>query len=1053
METTRSFKSLTVSQKVIWNVETLHSNTGINNIVGILKAAGDINFSLAEETVNIVIQKNEILRTRITEIAGLPIQYVDKFEPKAIDHIDLSHYSNEEVLKWYEAQAQSPLFKMNSDLLYFAIIKLSEKEFTFFIKIHHIIADGATLVLFANQFSEYYTKLNNRIPLEDENKPSYFQYYDRQKDYHNSDRFQENKKYWSAKFESLPELFSLQNATEKKFEIQSSRKTFKISDKTQHSINKFCKENNIHAFNFFISVLYLYLNKTYSKKDIVIGVPINDRSSYLEQQTMGTFVYTVPVRLSVNTDADFMTLVKQAAYEMRQVYRAYRYPYDNILNEFRRKHKVAANLFDIILNYEYCQFDFSGIRNPDLKISTNWVFHKNQTEAYTLHISDRENSGSMNIDFDYLNHLFSGETIENMYTHILNLITNVIDTPSKKIAEIELISKEEKLLILHEFNNTEGDYPKNSVIHSKFEEQVKKTPSAIALVFKNKKLTYKKLNEKANQVAQFLRNKEIKPNDIVGIIANRSFEMVIGILGILKAGAAYLPIDPELPENRINYIINDSKINLLLTQKSLENKLTLNCSVIAIDGKHIVGCKKSNLPNSNTSDDLAYVIYTSGSTGNPKGVLIEHRGVLNLSDWFNKKYCIQKNRNIIQNTTFSFDVSVEEIIVTLLNGGTLFMPHYKIISNISKFITYLTKNRINIIQFVPASLKEYLFYIPKIESLNVIICGGEALDDDLKNAITEKGYNLYNHYGPSEITVDAIVAQCTTRNKVVLGKPIDNVKAFILDKDFNIKPIGSEGELFISSPGIARGYLNNPDLTKEKFIECSFLPGEKLYKTGDLVKYLPDGNIEFIGRIDSQVKIRGNRIELNEIKHLLLKYPLITEAIVTTKTNYNNQKNIVAYLVPKSEETIDVDKLRAYLAKELPKYMIPTYFIAIENVPLLFNGKTDMNALPNPEKNIVDLLKKQQYKAPRNEIEIILANVLTEVLEISKIGVNDDFFDLGIDSLTIIKVIYMLTPYNLNLSPKDFYTYSSINKLAKKATKANKIRKGKRNTDFMPKAA
>ncbi|UCH97619.1 MAG: amino acid adenylation domain-containing protein, partial [Candidatus Aminicenantes bacterium] len=585
----------------------------------------------------------------------------------------------------------------------------------------------------------------------------------------------------------------------------------------------------------------------------------------------------------------------------------------------------------------------------------------------------------------------------------------------------------EKRLLLEEYNDTAAEYPRDKTLHQLFEEQVEQSPEGTALVGnwhgmaspadkgavgKKEKMhiTYGVLDEKADRLAHFLKEKGVLADSIVGIMVHRSIEMIIGILGILKAGGAYLPLDPDYPEERKKYMLIDSNARLIVDQKFFAPLFFKKA-----------GRRRLNIPPKEAN--LSYIIYTSGSTGRPKGVMVEHRNAVNVVSWFGKKYRLNPRSHVLQVADYTFDPSVNQVFGTLLFAGVLHIVDKDLLYNIEALRRYIDKYQIHVIYFVPVMLDKLLCGsdVPRLASVQVVLSGGEKLDEPVKNNIIQKGYTLYNQYGPTEAAVDALAAKCTdTKSKVILGKPISNVRCYILDKYERPVPIKVAGELCIGGAGVARGYLNNPELTAEKFIlahsswliadrrekkassseelpiSCQLSAISCFYKTGDLARWLPDGNMEFLGRMDHQVKIRGFRIELGEIESQLEKYNGIQEAVVLAKEDQNGEKYLCAYIVPVDDCSLSVPELRQNLSQQLPDYMIPSYFVKLAEIPLIPSGKTDRRALPAPAFKAGD---DYNYTAPRNEIEEKLAKIWSEVLNVPAIGIDDNFFELGGHSL------------------------------------------------------
>ncbi|WP_077853794.1 non-ribosomal peptide synthetase, partial [Clostridium beijerinckii] len=620
--------------------------------------------------------------------------------------------------------------------------------------------------------------------------------------------------------------------------------------------------------------------------------------------------------------------------------------------------------------------------------------------------------------------------------HYLNILKVIVENREIELKEIDILSEEERHQILYEFNDTKADYPKDKTIQELFEEQVEKTPDNIAIVFEDKKLTYRELNEKSNSLARLLREKGVRPNSIVGIMVERSPEMIIGIMGILKSGGAYLPIDPTNPKERIEYMLFDSDSNILLSRKNLLIHINYNGEIIDLNDSDIFLNDTNNLELTNKSSDLVYVIYTSGTTGKPKGAMIEHRSLVNRLNWMQKKYPISEEDTILQKTTYTFDVSVWEIIWWSLVGAKVCILRPEAEKSPIEIMETIENNEITTIHFVPSMLEVFMDYVKendlkeKLKSIKKVFSSGE----ELKRNQVIKFYNVFdmgnkltNLYGPTEATIDVSYFDCINKERaeIPIGKPIYNTQLYVLHGR-KVTPIGIAGELWISGDGLSRGYLNRQELTEEKFVENPFVKGNKMYKTGDLARWLPDGNVEFLGRIDDQVKIRGFRIELNEIESRLLEHENIKESIVLAKEDKNGGKYLCAYVV--SNDNIDDLKLKSYLKESLPEYMIPSVFVELEELPLTRNGKVDKRALPEPnlEMGLIG------YEAPRNEVEEILVEVYSEVLGVEKVGINDNFFKLGGDSIKAIQLSARVLKHGYILDVKDIFKNAEIKEISGK---------------------
>ncbi|MCZ8025867.1 MAG: non-ribosomal peptide synthetase, partial [Microcystis sp. LE19-10.1B] len=607
---------------------------------------------------------------------------------------------------------------------------------------------------------------------------------------------------------------------------------------------------------------------------------------------------------------------------------------------------------------------------------------------------------------------------ERMNGHFLTLLEGIITNPSERVSQLPLLTKVEQQQLLIDWNNTEVDYPADKCIHQLFEEQVKRTPEAVAVVYSEQQLTYNELNCRANQLAHYLQSLGVKPEQLVGICLERSLDMIVGLLAILKAGGAYVPLDPEYPTERLLYILQDAQIRVLLTQKHLIAGLPKHQSEIVCldtDWSFITQAQESNPCCEVQPENLAYAIYTSGSTGKPKGVMIQHSSVVNLAHGLHEAIYAHHQISPLRvsiNASLAFDASVQQII-QLIYGHSLNIVPEKVRFDSHAMLSHLRQQKIDVLDCTPSQLR-LLISVGLLESDNhpqSVLVGGEAIDESMWATLAKaENINFYNVYGPTECTVDSTICLITANLKPVIGRPIAKVETYILDEYLQPVPVGVPGELHIGGAGLARGYLNHPELTNEKFIPHPFHQEteSRLYKTGDLGRYLPDGNIEYLGRIDNQVKIRGFRIELGEIETVLSQHSAVKTAVVIAREDETNQKRLVAYIIPqieiisppKEQNSLNITQLRQFLKAKLPEYMIPSAFVILESLPLTPNGKIDHRALPAPE-----FQSQEQYIAPRNPIEEILSSIWAKVLKVSQVGIHDNFFELGGHSLLATQLI------------------------------------------------
>jgi amino acid adenylation domain-containing protein len=1028
------FYPLTHPQKGIWYTEKLYQGTSIGIIAATLKIHGNINYDFLDKAINLAIEKNDALRINIVEKNGEPFQYVLPYKYRKIELIDFSNDSLDKVYEWDTAQAQTPLDIENHEFCKFYLLKIDKDYGGFFIKIHHTIADAWSIILIANQTIKFYEDLVNSTQIEDNNFPSYIDYIKNEQLYVESERYSKDKQFWVDKFSQLPEISSLKNRNDNSFDLKARRKTFILPGKLCKKINDYCSENKTSILTLFLCALSIYINRITDKKDIVVGTPVLNRTNIKEKETVGMFINTIPLRINVDDNITFGEFSNVISSTILQSLKHQKYSMDYLLNELREKHKGIEKLFDICLSYQNAKFKKSDLFEGQ---EGRWHFTGCQKESLYIHINEREGNGELVLNYDYLSDLFYAKEIDFIHDHLIRLLWHALDNPYRELAQIDMVSEKEKYKILYEFNNTESYFPRDKVIGNIFEEQVNSTPDNIALIFGNNQLSYRELNSKVNKLARFLRKKGVRKETIVGFITYRSFEMIIGILSILKAGGAYLPIDPEYPEDRIEYMLKDSNASILLKSSSINKNIDFSGDIVYIDDSGIENEEPDNLETINSPENLAYIIYTSGSTGRPKGAMIEHHSIINRLNWMQKKYALSEADRLIQKTPYTFDVSVWELMWWFFCGAGLVILEPGAEKDPAHIADTIYKNNITVAHFVPSMLNMFLDFIKDNTDYNSKLCGlrmvfasGEALlpsqvEKFNRVLFQNNGTKLHNLYGPTEATVDVSYYECGTEDKiktVPIGKPIDNISLYILDKHLNIMPIGAVGELYIGGEGLARGYINNEELTNEKFITNPYRENARMYKTGDLARWFPKGDIEYMGRIDQQVKIKGFRIELGEIQAQLLKMPSVINAVVVCHNEPNGNKALCAYMIFKGKET--VTNIKKHLYSRLPGYMIPSYFIEIKEIPLSQNGKLSIKLLPDPIKNA---MKDSNYVNPRNENEKHLQGIWQETLNIENIGIRDNFFDIGGDSLAAMNLVSRLK--NI-ISIEDIYKHPTIELLS-----------------------
>lgn len=1014
---------LTHPQKRIWYIEKIYPGTSLYNIGGPVRIKGAIDFSILEESINILIKNNEGLRLRLIEENGEVKQFVSSYEKVKLDFIDFSKYENPEAefRKWIGQEARKPFAIENERLFYFALFRISDSDNGYLTKFHHIIADGWSINIMTEQICDTYMKLLNKEEIYYSTEHSYIEYISNEKKYLLSDRFFKNKSFWNEKFKVLPETFLNKSSDV----IEGKRRTFELDSELSYKIKKFAVDNKCSLNTFFVTLYLIYLYKTTHQEDIIIGTPVLNRSGKKEKSMFGMFTSTMPFRFSIDDNLNITDTMTKVNEQLMECYFNQKYPYDLLVQDLELKKKGYDNLFNICVNY------YNTKLNSELNgfpIENVEFYNGNQIYSLQLVIKDWSDSGSLTLDFDYKVNDYSDEQIDDIYNRLLSLVNHIIMKPSEKVRILSPLSDNERKKLLYEFNATEAEYPKDKIIHQLFEEQVEKTPGKAAICFNTIEFTYSQLNEKANQLARYLAKKGVEKETVVGLLTTHSIETVIGILGILKAGGAYLPIDPGYPSDRINYMLEDSKAGILLTNLERIEGFGFNGEIVNLNDQSVYSGELSNLEIVNKPNDLVYVIYTSGSTGKSKGTMIEHQGLVNYIWWAKKMYVRNEDEVFPLYSSLAFDLTVTSIFTPLISGSKIII--YDENSNHNEYVLYriMKENKATVVKLTPSHLSLLKGMDNSNSSVKRFIVGGEDLKVTLARDIYEsfKNIEIFNEYGPTETVVGCMIHKYNyendTRISVPIGVPADNVQIFIFDKNLNPVPANMVGEMYISGDGVARGYLNKPELTMESFIDNPFIKGKRMYKTGDLARFLSDGKIEYVGRADQQVKIRGYRIELAEIEKCLLGHEAIKDTLVIDREDKSNGKYLCAYIVKKGE--VSAHELKDFLVRYLPDYMIPVHFIELDEIPLTINGKVNRELLPKPE------VKNEEFIAYRNEKEKYLINAVCDVLGLERVSVRQNFYHLGGDSIKAIQIASKLNDKGFKIKVKDILSNPIIEEMA-----------------------
>ncbi|MCJ8173437.1 non-ribosomal peptide synthetase, partial [Clostridium botulinum] len=976
-----------------------------------LTLRGGLKLELLQRAWQFVIDSNEMLRTifRWKEIEK-PIQVVLKRHEVPINYLDFTNEVDKKgLIKQVKLKDLNNRIDITRETLRIYLCKIGESTHEMIISNHHILYDGWSNGIILKEVMEVYNCLYEGKEPKKLNKTRFSEFIK----YLNSINKEDEKKYWPNYLGGLDSKDDYFNCKEVGVHKEIS---YKIENFKANKIKDFSKENKILLSSILYGAWGVLLQKFNNSNEVLFGTTVSGRPENISSidKMVGLFINTIPLRVKTDEKTTLMGLIKSLDESFNE-----RKGFENAALTDIKEYcglKVNEELFNSIVTIENYPLDLSSNKENVLSIEEfSIVEQTNYNMALEILTFD-----GIEFKFNFNSLSIDESIVEKFGIYLGRIIENLLNNPNISIENIDLLSEAEKNQILYEFNDTKADYPMDKTIHELFEAQVEKTPDNVAVVFEDKKLTYRELNERANSLARVLRDKGVKADSIVGIMVERSLEMIVGIMGILKAGGAYLPIDPNYPKERIEYMLKDSNSKILLSENTLVESIHFNGEFIDLFNEEIFMRKSENLDKTNDSDDLMYIIYTSGTTGKPKGTMIEHRSVVNLCNYHNKTFSVVDKDKSASYASFSFDACVWEIWPYLIIGASLYIIGDSIRLNMKKLNQYYENNGITI-SFLPTQVCENFLQV-KNSSLRILLTGG----DKLKHYI-ENNFKVINNYGPTESTVVATSYEVSKDLKnIPIGKPINNANIYILDNARDPISIGIAGEIYISGDGLARGYLNIPELTAEKFIDNPFEPGTKMYKTGDLARWLPDGNIEFLGRIDNQVKIRGFRIELGEIENRLLQHENIKEAAVLVKENKDSEKYICAYVV--SEKNLEELDLKSHLKETLPEYMVPAYFVELEKMPLTANGKLNRRAFPEP--NLDESLT--EYEAPRNKVEETLAKIWSKILGVEKIGINDNFFDLGGHSLkATILMSKIHKELNREVPLKELFKSATIKDLSK----------------------
>lgn len=1053
------FYNLTTPQKSIFLTEMFYKNTSINHICGTATIKNKLDFDLLKKAICILIENNDSFHLKFSLNNNEMVQSLD--DPN-FDNIDIVDVSNLEEVCELEKRSIDFNFSIEDSVLYkFTIFRLPDGSGGFIADVHHILSDSWTLGIIAKEIVRIYSCLLKGEEVVKNDAFSYLSYINDEKEYMESSKFDSDRAYWKEVFKTVPEQASIPatlKSSDSSFSCKANRRSFEIDHATLDKINAWCKEFHVSVFNFFMAVYSVYIGRVSNLTDFVIGTPILNRSNFNQKNTTGMFINTAPLRINIDNDISFSSFVSNIAKDSLSMLRHQKYHYQTILEDLRADNVALPNLYNVLISYQVTR----AVAEGDISYETRWNFNGNVADDINIHLYDLNDEGMLNIAYDYKISKYNNRDIEVVHNRVLHIINQILAKTDIYLKDILVVTSSEKYNILYNFNNTDVEYDFNKNIIQLIEDVAHSYPKKIAIEDDTESITYLELIDRVCKLSNYLINtSHIQPNSNIGIFTSRNIDTIVGILAILKINCTYVPIDPEYPNDRIEYMIEQSNIDTILyTDSSCKNCFinnTLNFIQITYSFYYNNSTKIDFSFNYDINSNL-YIVFTSGSTGNPKGVTISHKNIMNLIFFEKNKTSIFDEigtNKILQFATMSFDVSYQEIFSALLTASTLVLVRDDIRKNADALLNYIMKKQINTLFIPPAYLRiltENSNFVKELAScLKNVITAGEALViTNGINQLLNLGVKVHNHYGPAEthVATTYTLSNPVNSTSVPIGRPISNTNIYILDNNNSLCPINVVGQIAISGDCVGNGYFNRTDLTHEKFILDPFNRKNKMYLTGDLGFWDETGVLHYVGRMDFQVKINGFRIEPSEIDKVFMDYPNIKNSI-SIVTEHLNKKYIVTYYT--SNEEFKNSSIIDYLKSKLPKYMIPSKIMYLKSFPLTPNGKIDKKSLPK-----VNFLEQScKFVPPTNETQKKLTKLFEDIFHSNEIGIYTDFFSIGGDSLLAIKLASEIKGiFDVDVSVSDIYTNSNVASLAiliDRKSKSERFIVTKQNlTDYYP---
>jgi amino acid adenylation domain-containing protein len=1031
---------LSFAQQRLWFLDQLEPSLLAYNISRAIRLTGQLNVAALDQAFKEIVRRHEVLRSTFPTVEGQPILVIGSPFTSDLPVFDLTHFHDAEreaeVQRRATEEAQRPFDLAHGPLLRHTLLKFSEEEYVLLLTVHHIVFDGWSFDILFRELTAFYEAFSTHRPAAvSELRIQYADFARWQREWLQGEVLEDQLSYWRSQLEgSLPVLELPADPARPPIQtFRGAKQSLLLSQAVTESLKALSHQESVTLFMTLLAAYKVLLFRYTGQQDIIVGSLAAGRSRAEIEGLIGFFANTLVLRTELSGNLTFREILRRVREVCREAYAHQDLPFERLVETLQpvrdMSHHPVFQVMFTLQNIPRPSLNLAGLTMTPLEVHSG-------TAMFDLTLFMFERDQGLLGTFEYNTDLFDAATISRMMAHFQNLLNAIIADPEMRISEFSFLTERERCQLLADWNDTKADYPKEKSIHEWFKSQVQKTPERVAVVFADRRMTYTELDRRSNQLAQHLKSVGVGPEVLVGIHMEPSLEMVVGLFGILKAGGAYVPLDPTYPRERLAFMLDDANVPVLLTQERLVKSLPEHrATALCLDSEWEAIARRSDESpaSAGSAENLAYVIYTSGSTGRPKGVQIPHCAVVNFLESMRRIPGLTEEDRLLSVTSLSFDIAGLELYLPLMVGATVILVDRAVSSDASRLLELLEQSGATVMQATPATWRLLSDGGWQGSKHLKLLCGGEALSRQLANQLLQKNGSLWNMYGPTETTIWSSVYPIESEDgPVPIGPPIANTQFYILDSHLKPLAVGVPGELHIGGSGLARGYLNRPELTAEKFIAHPFSekPGERLYKTGDLARYLPDGNIEYLGRMDYQVKLRGFRVELGEIEAALRSHSTVREAVVITMAEASGENRLVAYLVANAETVSSVSELRSFLRKKLPDYMSPSAFVFLDVFPLTPSGKVDRQALSPPDSGRPSL--EAEYVAPQTDAERMIANTWQEVLRLEKVGMHDNFFDLGGHSLLMVQVHSKLRQaFEKKISMVEMFQYPTIASLAK----------------------